>query len=74
MTAKVVNLRRFRKTVARREKAAQAAENRQQFGRSKADKTSNAAALRQQEKALDGRRLSDPAGDDANHDADAAPE
>jgi Domain of unknown function (DUF4169) len=59
----VVNLRHVRKTKARAQREAVAAENRAAFGRGKTDVTASEAERRRTEAALDGARLTDsPAG------------
>ena len=57
MAGDVVNLRTARKRKARSEKAAKAAENRIQFGRTKAEKQAAAAEKELQERRLDQSRL-----------------
>ena len=57
MSEKIVNLRRFRKQKARRDKAAAAADNRARHGRSKAEKTRDKAETTRDQKAYEGRLL-----------------
>lgn len=57
MSAKIVNLRRFRKQKARRDKAAAAADNRARHGRSKAKKACDKAETTRDQKAHEGRLL-----------------
>ena len=57
--AEIVNLRRARKSRARVEKDAQAAENRTQFGRTKAEKRATETERAQTEAALDGKKMRD---------------
>jgi hypothetical protein len=56
----VVNLRRARKDRARREKEAQAQENRVTFGRSKAERELTAAQKRLETQSLDAHRREAP--------------
>jgi hypothetical protein len=60
--AEIVNLRRARKSRARVEKDAQAADNRTQFGRTKAEKRVTEAERAQTKTALDGKKLDDEPG------------
>ena len=60
--SKVVNLNRFRKQKARAEADQQAAENRLRFGRSKAEKAREAAAVEEAKRKLDQLRR-DPSPD-----------
>ncbi|MEW6257671.1 MAG: DUF4169 family protein [Pseudomonadota bacterium] len=53
----IVNLRRVRKSVVRREAEAQAAENRVKFGRTKAEKATADAERKAQAHRLDGHVL-----------------
>ncbi|MGJ3264978.1 MAG: DUF4169 family protein [Salinarimonas sp.] len=57
MAAEIVNLRRARKAKAREKAADAAAENRVLFGRSKADRTREAALEAQQRRRLDGHHV-----------------
>ena len=57
MSEKIVNLRRFRKQKARRDKAAVAANNRARHGRSKAEKARDKAETTRDQKAHEGRLL-----------------
>ncbi|MEC8181686.1 MAG: DUF4169 family protein [Pseudomonadota bacterium] len=57
MSEKIVNLRRFRKQKARRDKAAAAADNRARHGRSKAEKARDKAETTRDQKAHEGRLL-----------------
>jgi hypothetical protein len=57
--AEIVNLRRARKSRARVEKDAQAAENRTQFGRTKAEKRATETERAQTEADLDGKKMRD---------------
>jgi len=54
--AEIVNLRQARKARARAGKEAEAAANRQKFGRTKAEKQTEAAKAALAEKALDGHK------------------
>ncbi|MGQ0701188.1 MAG: DUF4169 family protein [Panacagrimonas sp.] len=54
--SKVVNLNKVRKQKAREAAAVQAAENRVRFGRTKAQKESDAAATLELQRRLDGVR------------------
>jgi hypothetical protein len=54
--ADLINLRRFKKTKARQEKAKTAARNRVKFGRSAAEKKQSQSAQDQSVKFLDGVR------------------
>ncbi len=53
----IVNLNRFRKAKARIQKEREAAENRVQHGRSKADRTREETARAARDRALDGSRI-----------------
>lgn len=55
--AEIVNLRRARKQVARREDEAKAERNRLAFGRTKAEKLTNARQQANDAHRLDGHRL-----------------
>jgi hypothetical protein len=68
MSGKIINLRQARKTRARDEKAAQAAENRLHFGRSKAQKRLESDARDRRDKTLDGRHLGDGSASDTGAD------
>ena len=57
MREKIVNLRRFRKQKARRDKATAAADNRARHGRSKAEKARHKAETTRVQKAHKGRLL-----------------
>ncbi|PID36210.1 MAG: DUF4169 domain-containing protein [Rhodobacterales bacterium] len=57
MSAKPVNLNRFRKQKARAEKSARASENAVKFGRSKAQKQAEKAEKARRARGLDGHRL-----------------
>ncbi len=57
--AEIVNLRRARKDQARAAKDARAAENRTQFGRTKAEKRATEAERERAETGLDGKKLAD---------------
>lgn len=57
MSEKIVNLRRFRKQKARRDKAAAAADNRARHGRSKAEKARDKAETTRDQKAHEGHLL-----------------
>ena len=57
MSEKIVNLRRFRKQKARRDKAAAAADNRARHGRSKAEKARDKAETTRDQKTHEGRLL-----------------
>ena len=62
--AEIVNLNKFRKKKARESAAAQAAENRVRFGRTKAEKERDAALEREAQHRLDQlRREREPAPD-----------
>ncbi len=54
MTGEIINLKRARKNKARAEAEKQAEENRLRFGRSKAEKSLNAAKQNLADKNLDG--------------------
>ena len=56
----VVNLNRFRKARARVEREQKAMENRQKFGRTKAEKDCDARLKEQASRHLDGHRFDDP--------------
>jgi len=60
--AEIVNLRRARKSRTRVEKDAQAAENRTQFGRTKAEKRATETERAQTKTALDGKKIDDEPG------------
>jgi hypothetical protein len=55
--SKIVNLNRYRKLKARREAAAEAAQNRVRHGRSKAQKEQDAALRHEAERKLEQHRL-----------------
>ena len=55
----VVNLNRFRKKKERAEDERRAAENREKFGRTKAEKEKDASSLEKQERHVDGHKLDD---------------
>ncbi len=55
--AEIVNLKRFKKRVARTEADAKAAENRSKYGRSKAEKLRDETVAQQEERLLDQHRL-----------------
>ena len=57
MSEKIVNLRRFRKQKARRDKAAAAADNRARHGRSKAEKARDKEETTRVQKVHEGRLL-----------------
>jgi hypothetical protein len=59
MTAEIINLRQFRKDKARLEKERQAARNRAQFGRTKAEKFLTGANKGLDETRLDGAARED---------------
>lgn len=63
MSAQIVNLHRARKAKARTDAAAQAAENRVKFGRTKGQKAQEAALTDQGRRHLEGHRL-DTSGPD----------
>jgi len=56
----LVNLRRVRKQRDRAEASRQAEENRARFGRSKADKQTEAAEIQRRDTVLDGHRRDHP--------------
>ncbi len=58
--AEIINLRKARKTKARAEKDAVAAENRAKAGRTKAEKAVGAAQKELTERTLDAHRRDDP--------------
>jgi hypothetical protein len=64
MTADIINLRRVRKAKARREKDAQAAENRAKSGRPKAEREHTEAVLKFDASRLESARRSNPSEDD----------
>ena len=55
----VVNLNRFRKQTARQQQKAQAEANRLTFGRTKTEKTLTAKERADQQRLLDGHKLSE---------------
>lgn len=55
--AEIVNLKRVRKDKARRERDAEADANRRRFGRTRAEKASDAETSARSERSLDGKRL-----------------
>ena len=57
--AEIITLRQARKAMARAVKEATAAANRVAFGRSKAEKTADKAAIERRERQLDGARRDD---------------
>ena len=57
--AEIVNLRQARKRKAKAGREEQAAENRAKFGKSKADKRTESATKKRDEKLLDGHKRSD---------------
>ena len=66
MSADPVNLRQARKARLRKQKEALAAENRSKFGRSKAERTTQAAADEIERRRLAGHQLDRPS--DAERD------
>jgi Domain of unknown function (DUF4169) len=56
MTADIVNLRRARKAKARADKERVAAQNRRAFGRTRAERTAEAAEHERAERHIDGHR------------------
>jgi hypothetical protein len=66
MSAEIINLRQFRKQRARDEKAAEAAENRSRFGRTKAERALEEQSLTRAGKMLDDHLLGP--GSDAHDD------
>lgn len=58
--AEIINLRAARKARTRADAAATADANRAKFGRSKAEKQTDAAEATRREKLLDGARLDEP--------------
>jgi hypothetical protein len=56
VNAEIINLRRVKKTLARKEAEQQAEANRQKFGRSKNEKSSTAAKEAQATKLHDGHK------------------
>jgi Domain of unknown function (DUF4169) len=64
VTADIVNLRRARKAKSRQEAERQAAENRIKFGRTKAQRETEAAILKLDTSKLDGARRANPDADD----------
>jgi hypothetical protein len=60
MTAEIVNLKRVRKAKARADRGATAAVNRAAFGRTKADRESDAATAAMHARVLDGARRTQP--------------
>ena len=59
--AEIVNLRRHRKRKERDRKSQAAAENRTRFGRTKAERSQEAASRKQEDRKLDGDRCRLPA-------------
>jgi hypothetical protein len=57
--AEIINLNKARKRKAREDAAAQAAQNRVRFGRSKEQKQRDAAVTEEAQRQLDGLRLED---------------
>ncbi|MBI1391886.1 MAG: DUF4169 family protein [Alphaproteobacteria bacterium] len=55
----IVNLNRFRKSKARRDKVTAAAENRVKFGRKKSERNAAKSDAARSNKELDGHRLND---------------
>jgi hypothetical protein len=64
MSADLINLRRVRKTRARADRDAQAAENRARFGRSKAERHHSTASADLDRRRLDAAQIDKPAPDD----------
>ena len=64
MSAEIVNLRRARKSKARAGKQAEAAANRIKFGRSKAERTREAANAELHRRRLDSHRRDEPGDPD----------
>lgn len=62
--ADIVNLNRFRKTKARAEDKARAAENRVAFGRTKAERQAAKAEAEREKRVLDGTKLGSATPDD----------
>lgn len=60
MSAEIVNLRRVRKAKAQTEKAAHAARNRAQFGRTKAEKAHETAEKDRARRTIDGAHRTPP--------------
>ena len=60
---KVINLNKARKRKAREDAAAQAAQNRVRFGRTKEQKQRDAAEAEQAQRKLDGLKREDPRED-----------
>jgi hypothetical protein len=58
--AEIVNLRRARKAVVRREKEAEAAANRAKYGLTKGERARKNAEAEKLVRALDARRLDEP--------------
>lgn len=55
--AEIINLRNLRKAKSRRQKQAEAAENRVRFGRTKAEKRESTVEQKRSEKTLNDKRL-----------------
>lgn len=71
MTAEIINLRQFRKQKERKENERLAAQNRAQFGRTKADKVQTRVQKARDDAHLDGARINDeaaPTADSASKD------
>lgn len=68
--AKLINLRRFKKTRARDEKRARGAENAARFGRSRAESQADTNEAERMARRLDGHRREGPtaSGDDGGDD------
>lgn len=60
MSAEIINLRQVRKQRERERKAAEAAENRTRFGRTKAERTLEELARTRADQALDGHLRAGP--------------
>ena len=58
--AEIINLRRAKKHLARREAATEAEQARARHGRTKAQREAYARAVRDTERALDGARIVEP--------------
>ncbi|MBU2581536.1 MAG: DUF4169 family protein [Alphaproteobacteria bacterium] len=57
MTAEIINLRQARRAKARSDKAARAAQNRAEFGRSKTERRTSEHASSKLQRELDGARI-----------------
>jgi hypothetical protein len=73
MSAEIVNLKRYRKAIARREREAEAAENRHKHGQSKAERQQQAAESGLAKRRLDWARRERKDEDEAPR-SDAGPE